>query len=133
MEVNNKEYQYNLAYQNIALEIYFVFRNNKDIGLAFLHKITLFFFKDYLLDHNNKYFPYIFLIEAIDFLIKILDKDAHDDLKRILKNPEPFWTSSWISSWFSNEAKEINIGLRIMDYLIVSHPLAILYLCAQVK
>ena len=44
----------------------------------------------------------------------------------------PFWTTSWILSWFTHNVKDPLKVFRIFDYLLVAQPLAIYYMAAIV-
>ena len=99
--------------------------------MAVFQRITEFFFKDYLNVDQDNYFPYNFLLQIVEFLIEKIDKDLYEELKSILEMPDPFWSASWILSWFTHEIKSIFPIYRIFDYLLVSHPFTIYYLSAQ--
>ena len=80
MNLNDSNYNYYLAYQKIALEINLLFLTQQHIGLAVMQKLSEFFFRDFIFDQNNVYFPFNFLLEAIDFLIEKIDKDNYEDI-----------------------------------------------------
>ena len=130
--LSNNEYLNVKGFQRIILLIFFLFTDDANTGLNVTYSLINFFFKDFVSNIQTKYYPFNFTIDITGFLVSKLDSSIYEEMKIILKSSDPFWACSWVMNLLINESKDIFIAYRIMDYLIVSHPLAIYYLCAKV-
>jgi hypothetical protein len=131
--LSNQEYLNTKGLQKIILLIYLLFTDDTKTGLNVSYSLINFFFKDFFSEIQTNYYPYNFMIDITGFLVSKLDSAIYEEMKTFLKSSDPFWVSSWVMNCLINESKDIFIAYRIMDYLIVSHPLAIYYLCAKVN
>lgn len=61
-----------------------------------------------------------------------LDINFYNEIINIMDQCSPFWTTSWILSWFTHNVKDPLKVFRIFDYLLVAQPLAIYYMAAIV-
>lgn len=68
------------------------------------------------------------LVKYIEFLNPKVKKRLFD-----LNNIEPFYSLSWILTWFSHNNENIFKNFRIFDYLIFGDVNAIFYLCSVVR
>lgn len=50
----------------------------------------------------------------------------------IRSSVRPFFALSWMITWFAHDLKHFENVCRVYDFLIASHPLMVLYLCASV-
>ena len=120
-------------YQDIGLYFYLLYIENTFKSIAVFQRITECYFKDYLNEKQDSYFPYNFILEIVEFLIKSLDIKLYEEMINLIDQCNPFWTTPWVLSWFTHNIKNPCLVYRIFDYLLVAHPLAIYYMSAIVK
>jgi hypothetical protein len=61
-------------------------------------------------------------------LLDMVDPTLHQHLAEQAGLTLPPIARTWISSWFTQDVTDIRVASRIMDILLVSHPLAVVYL-----
>ena len=131
--LNSGNYNYYQGYHDIGLYFYILYIENTFKSIAVFQRVTECYFKDYLNEKQDSYFPYHFILEIVDFLITGLDSQVYEEIKEKIDEVSPFWTTSWVLSWFTHNIKNPFLVYRIFDYLLVAHPLAIYYMSAIVN
>ena len=70
------------------------------------------------------------LMKLIFYIIREVDIELFTFLRDI--NMEPYFATSWIVTWLSHDLKELSRMARLVDAIICSVPLYILYLSAAI-
>ena len=85
----------------------------------------------YLVDFMQPDFKNLaILMKLIFFIIYEVDTELYTFLREI--NMEPYFATSWIVTWLSHDLKELSRMARLIDAIVCSVPLYILYLSAAI-
>lgn len=85
----------------------------------------------HLSDYMNKDFD---VVSQSMRLVLVLVRAADEELYAFLERAkvEPFFSTSWLITWFAHDVKCVDEVARIYDALLASHPMMCFYICAAV-
>ena len=129
----NGRYHYYQGFHDLALYIMLLFFNNNDISTLILQRLSEFFLRDFLGEHNEHEKPdYCMINEILSSTIYLTDPETIKALRSKVDNTEPYYALSWVLSWFTHNLTNISKIYRILDFLICSHPFTIFHVASQV-
>ena len=134
IKLNKSLYGYFQGYHDIGLYFYLLYYNNYSFAKAVFQRFSEFNLKESLDINPNKIESYQFLscLEILKFVINKLDKKIQNFLNEIIENGICHFAVSWILSIFTHNIDNPGIMYRILDYIIMSHPLSIYYLTSLI-
>ena len=129
----NGEYNYYQGFHDISVYFMLIFNKNENlIFLEFIQRLSEFYFKDYITEQPLKNLEFKVILQIFVHLVELKDKSLLDKVKKEIKDFYPYFTLSWIISWFTQSIKNLPKMYRVLDYLICSHPLAVYHMSAEV-
>ena len=133
-KLNNSLYGYFQGYHDIGLYFYLLYYDNYKFAKAVFQRFSEFNLKESLDINPNIKDSYQFLscLEILKFVINKLDKKVQKFLNQIIDNGICHFAVSWILSIFTHNIDNPGIVYRILDYIIMSHPLSIYYLTSLI-
>ena len=133
-KLNNSLYGYFQGYHDIGLYFYLLYYNNYQFAKSVFQRFSEFNLKESLDINPNIKDSYQFLscLEILKFVINKLDKKIQNFLNEIIENGICHFAVSWILSIFTHNIDNPGIMYRILDYIIMSHPLSIYYLTSLI-
>ena len=133
-KLNNSLYGYFQGYHDIGLYFYLLYYDNYQFAKSVFQRFSEFNLKESL-DINpeikNSY-QFLSCLEILKFVINKLDKKIQKFLNEIIENGICHFAVSWILSIFTHNIDNPGIMYRILDYIIMSHPLSIYYLTSLI-
>lgn len=133
-KLNNSLYGYFQGYHDIGLYFYLLYYDNYQFAKSVFQRFSEFNLKESLDINPNIKDSYQFLscLEILKFVINKLDKKIQNFLNEIIENGICHFAVSWILSIFTHNIDNPGIMYRILDYIIMSHPLSIYYLTSLI-
>ena len=133
-KLNNSLYGYFQGYHDIGLYFYLLYYDNYQFAKSVFQRFSEFNLKESLDINPNIKDSYQFLscLEILKFVINKLDKKIQKFLNEIIENGICHFAVSWILSIFTHNIDNPGIMYRILDYIIMSHPLSIYYLTSLI-
>ena len=133
-KLNNSLYGYFQGYHDIGLYFYLLYYDNYQFAKSVFQRFSEFNLKESLDINPNIKDSYQFLscLEILKFVINKLDKKIQNFLNEIIENGICHFAVSWILSIFTHNIDKPGIMYRILDYIIMSHPLSIYYLTSLI-
>lgn len=130
IKIDEHPYFYYQGFHEIALYVLMLYENFEE-RLGVTQGIAEFYLKDFLV--NNKIQIGLEMKDLIqitlEFIAKI-DKKTKKFIDNILQGNPPVFFLEWILTFFTQNIQNIFLNYRIMDYLLVSHPLTIFAMIA---
>ena len=156
--LNNNIYSYTQGIHDVGLFFLLLYHKTPHYAVAVFQRFIEFNLKELLnINYNEKKMDHgtYKMIELYDalmilkYIINLLDpkvKSFFEDIEKkenisieddegesnVGQYPICDFAIKWIISLFNTQITDINKIYRIFDYLIVSHPLAIYFLCAEI-
>ena len=156
--LNNNIYSYTQGIHDVGLFFLLLYHKTPHYAVAVFQRFIEFNLKELLnINYNEKKMDHgtYKMIELYDalmilkYIINLLDpkvKSFFEDIEKkenisieddegesnVVQYPICDFAIKWIISLFNTQITDINKIYRIFDYLIVSHPLAIYFLCAEI-
>ena len=134
IKLNKSLYGYFQGYHDIGLYFYLLYYNNYSFAKAVFQRFSEFNLKESLDINPNKIESYQFLscLEILKFVINKLDKKVQNYLNKIIDNGICHFAVSWVLSLFTHNIDNPGIMFRILDFIIMNHPLTIYYLTSLI-
>lgn len=131
---NDSEFNYFQGYHNIGLLFLLVFLDALPEGIVTFQRFSEFILKESLLVQDpagKKGFTFNNSLGVFNKILEKTNKDAFNLLKDHAES-NPTFVVSWIISLFTQNVQNLFLQLRLLDYFLVSHPLAVFVLAAQI-
>jgi hypothetical protein len=134
---NGNTYSYFQGYHDIALYFLMLYYNKPtiNIGIAVFQRISEFCLKELLYTsklNNNTRFEIINSLFLLKEVIHILNQNIYELIINKCTNGLPTFAASWVLSLFTHSLESTHLLYRLFDYFIVSHPINVYYLVAQI-
>ncbi len=129
----SKKYNYYQGYHDVGLHFLLVFLNDYKTGISVFQRFSEFF----LIENLSKFdddFSIGYNFERVnDILLDILKKMNSDAINLLNEYcyGKPSFALAWIITLFTHKISDIYIQNRLLDYFIVSHPVTVYYLSAN--
>ena len=112
----NIDYEYYQGYQDLAL--YFMILFGKE-GIDLLYKFNKIFLDEYLKETKMKTKNFDDYLTTLTDCLKLIDNNVNEDIFKITKT-KPYYSLSWLITWFSHKNDSLFNQFRLMDYFITS-------------
>lgn len=123
----NKNLHYYQGFHDICTVFYLIFEDD-GLTLSCLEALSL----DFIHDAMRENFETILeLMRLVFVIIAEVDPELHAYL--VETKAEPFFTISWVLTWFAHDISVLENVARLYDAILCSHPVYILYLCSSVS
>ena len=123
---NNCELQYFQGYHDIFILFFYLYLNSPYTYISLFQRFSELYIKENLLQQNknNKGFTFPNSMKFCMAIIKQLNLFVYQDLVDYC-NSEIVFVIPYIVSLFTHNINNLNKRYRIIDYLIVSHPITV--------
>lgn len=131
---NNEEFNYYQGYHDLSLLFLIIFLDNIDDGTMVFQRFSEFILKENLMTQDpNGQIGYTFVncIQILTSVIKTISKKTYSILNEYSNGQAPF-TLSWLLTLFTHNLNSIFLQMRLIDFFIVNHPIAIYDLVGQI-
>lgn len=123
----NPSLHYYQGFHDIV-SVFFLVIENDALTYSCVEALAL----DFIFDNMRENFDSVMeLMKLVFVIIEEVDKELYRFLKSC--NAEPFFSLSWILTWFSHEISNVDEIARLFDAILCSHSAYILYLCSSVS
>ena len=127
---NKGEFHYYQSYHDILMIFFYLYPNDFYLYTLLYQRFSEFFLKENLiLQDKNGNIGYSFnnALKLFTFILSKVNKITLNDINKFA-NGECTYVLSYIISYFTHNIQNIFLQMRLIDYLIVSHPLSIFVL-----
>ena len=123
---NNCELNYFQGYHDIFILFFYLYLNSPYTYISLFQRFSELYIKENLLSQskNNKGYTFPNSMKFCMAIIKQLNKYVYQDLIDYC-NSEIIFVIPYIVSLFSHNMSNLNMRYRIIDYLMVSHPITV--------
>lgn len=123
----NKNLHYYQGYHDVA-SIFMLTLEDDSLSLGVIENVS----RNFLADFMAKDFEVVMkLLQAIPIIIECCDPELTSFFSRC--SLEPYFTTSWLITWFAHDLKCISNAARVYDAILCSPSCFVLYLCAAVS
>lgn len=127
--MNNIKYHYYQGFHDLGLFISLMY-DGKSEGIMLLQRISEFYLKDYMRDKDGDEI-FLKISSILKYIMEKNNSEIYNYIFEIIGDLPPVYYSL-ILCLFTHTVDDIFVSYRILDYLLVSHPIAIYHLCANV-
>ena len=126
---NNPSFHYFQGYHDVVCTIYLTLEKEESDVDAIDQVVQAISTKYFVDCHRSDFY---IMAKTIPVVLTIIEKADPNGLHKFLSDAEmlPFFSTSWILTWFAHEIKNVKEVARIFDVLLSSPPPYILYVCA---
>uniref|UniRef100_A0A6B2LBQ4 Rab-GAP TBC domain-containing protein n=1 Tax=Arcella intermedia TaxID=1963864 RepID=A0A6B2LBQ4_9EUKA len=124
--VNNPDFNYYQGYHDIASVLLILF-GSPESAYGPLETLSRHHIRDFLTPNFD---PVIHLLQQLYPILLKTDPEVHTHLQEA--KIEPFFALGWVITWFGHVIDSVPVVSGIWDFLLVSHPSAIIYVAASV-
>ena len=110
------QYEYYQGYQDLAL--FFMMLYGKE-GICLLYKFNSIFLNEYLHQRTKESATFDDYLSTLILCINHIDPNTNKMIERITQT-KPYYSLSWIITWFAHKNDDFFIQFRLMDYFISS-------------
>ena len=123
---NNRELNYFQGYHDIFMLFFYLYLDSPYTYISLFQRFSELYIKENLLlqNRNNKGYTFPNSMKFCMAIIKQINKFAYEDLVNYC-NSEIIFVIPYIVSLFTHSLNNLNKRYRIMDYLLVSHPITV--------
>ena len=123
---NNCELNYFQGYHDIFILFFYLYLNSPYTYISLFQRFSELYIKENLLSQskNNKGYTFPSSMKFCMAIIKQLNKYVYQDLVDYC-NSEIIFVIPYIVSLFSHNMSNLNKRYRVIDYLMVSHPITV--------
>jgi TBC1 domain family member 20 len=131
-DIHKKEYEYYQGFQEICLFSFILnyLSFQEENTFDYLINLSHCHFQNFL--HIQQKIKFECILSILSELLEEINPNINKNLLELTNSP-PYYALSWIITWFSHKNNNIFLQFRIIDYLICSPPVAIMYLVSIVS
>ena len=129
ISTNNNNYHYCQGFHDITLIFLLIYGLDDAKCIQVTQRFAEFYARESLnnKDNQNKV-DFNKEIQVVNELMSIIDPDTYNEIYELFPDGL-FFVCSWIVTFFTHNINSIDTQQRIIDYIIVSHPGSIYFLC----
>ncbi len=130
----SKKYNYYQGYHDLGLHFLLIFFNDYQTGISVFQRFSEFFLIENLSKFDDDFNIGYNFERVSEILLDIIQKINPDAIKLLNEYcyGKPSFALAWIITLFTHKISDIYIQNRLLDYFIVSHPIAVYYISALV-
>lgn len=123
----NEGLHYYQGFHDICSVFYLVLENDA-LTFSCIEALAADFIRD---DMRENFDGVLEIMKLVFVVIAEVDEELYKYLTAA--KAEPFFTISWVLTWFAHEISDIEDIARLYDAILCSHPSYIIYLCSSVR
>lgn len=121
----NEALHYYQGFHDICSIFYLVFEDDP-LTFSCIEALALYFIRD---DMRENFDSVMELMRLVFVVIEKVDFELYQYLTAT--KAEPFFTISWLLTWFAHDISHMQDIARLYDAILCSHPIYIIYLCSS--
>lgn len=141
--LNGNTYSYFQGYHDIALYFLLLYYDKTSIntGIAVFQHFSEFFLKELLYTgtlasvydgNKTSHFEILSSLYLLKEIIHILNPYVYELLMNTCTDGLPTFATSWVLSLFTHCIESSSVLYRLLDYFVVSHPIAVYHMSAWI-
>lgn len=130
-KLNGNEYSYFQGFHDISLLFLMIFNDNIPLTILSIQRFSEIHIKESLFGKGESNYNFVISLEVFSEILKKVSRKTYDFIEEKASGQITFIVP-WIITLFTHNIDNIFLQMRIMDYLLVSHPLSIFVISALI-